>query len=239
MSAARGDTWPFIHHYIKRLFSGETDGFFVEAGALDGQVLSNTLWLERECGWRGLLVEPDPFSYSCLLTKHRKAWTSNTCLSPSGLTNTSVHVSLSLAPMFTSPRWYMKGASHELGVTMRNPSYDNYLNSGVKSFSLVSCFPLATYLRALNVTVVDLLSLDTQGSEISIIKTFPWEKVHVRAVVVEVAAPEFQHDFVEYMRGRGFTLVGHYNDYIFVQEGDAALARLKAQDGWYVVVQEK
>ncbi|MPC18854.1 hypothetical protein E2C01_011748 [Portunus trituberculatus] len=25
ISAVKGDTWPFIHHYIKRLFSGETD----------------------------------------------------------------------------------------------------------------------------------------------------------------------------------------------------------------------
>ena len=211
----------------------------MEAGALDGQVLSNTLWLERERGWSGLLVEPDSFSYSKLLTKHRKAWTSNTCLSPSGLTNTSIHVSLSLSPLFASPRWYMKGASHQLGVSMRNPSAQNYLNAGVESYSMVSCLPLTTYLRVLNVTTIDLLSLDTQGSEISIIKTIPWEEVRVRVVVVEIASPKFEHDFVEYMRGRGFTLVGRYNDYVFVQEGDAALARLKAREGWYLIIKEE
>lgn len=216
--------------------AGETGGFFVEAGALDGQMLSNTLWLEREWGWRGLLVEPDAFSYSHLLTKHRKAWTSNTCLSPSGFTNTSVHVSLSLSPLYASPRWYMKGASHELGVSLRDPSAQSYLNTGIESYSVVNCFPLTTYLKALNVTTVDLLSLDTQGSEISIIKTIPWKEVRVRVVVVEIVAPEFDHDFVEYMRVRGFTLVGRYNDYIFVLEGDPALARLRAHEGWYLVV---
>lgn len=25
LNVAKGDTWPFIHHYIKRLFSGETN----------------------------------------------------------------------------------------------------------------------------------------------------------------------------------------------------------------------
>jgi FkbM family methyltransferase len=33
-------------------------GFFVEAGANDGYTQSNTYWLERFRGWRGILVEP-------------------------------------------------------------------------------------------------------------------------------------------------------------------------------------
>ncbi len=35
-------------------------GFYVEAGAHDGFTQSNTYWLERFRGWRGLLVEPMP-----------------------------------------------------------------------------------------------------------------------------------------------------------------------------------
>jgi hypothetical protein len=35
-------------------------GFFVEAGGFDGYTASNTCYLERFRGWRGLLVEPMP-----------------------------------------------------------------------------------------------------------------------------------------------------------------------------------
>jgi hypothetical protein len=35
-------------------------GFFVECGALDGELRSNTLTLERDHGWRGVLIEADP-----------------------------------------------------------------------------------------------------------------------------------------------------------------------------------
>jgi hypothetical protein len=35
-------------------------GFFVECGALDGELRSNTLTLERKHGWRGVLIEADP-----------------------------------------------------------------------------------------------------------------------------------------------------------------------------------
>ena len=38
-------------------------GFFVEAGANDGFTQSNTYWLERFRGWRGILVEPMPTYY--------------------------------------------------------------------------------------------------------------------------------------------------------------------------------
>jgi FkbM family methyltransferase len=39
------------------------DGYFVEAGAYDGYTQSNTYYLERFRGWRGLLVEPVPVMY--------------------------------------------------------------------------------------------------------------------------------------------------------------------------------
>ena len=38
----------------------KTNGYFVEFGALDGVRGSNTLLLEREFGWRGILAEPNP-----------------------------------------------------------------------------------------------------------------------------------------------------------------------------------
>ena len=37
----------------------ERDGFFIEAGANNGIWQSNTLYLETELGWNGLLIEPN------------------------------------------------------------------------------------------------------------------------------------------------------------------------------------
>ncbi|MCL4162799.1 UNVERIFIED_CONTAM: hypothetical protein GTU68_019451, partial [Idotea baltica] len=39
-------SWPFLDHFLQILFGNETGGFFLEAGALDGEYLSNTLRLE-------------------------------------------------------------------------------------------------------------------------------------------------------------------------------------------------
>ena len=37
---------------------GKRNGSFIEIGAFDGQTLSNTLYLERDLGWTGVLAEP-------------------------------------------------------------------------------------------------------------------------------------------------------------------------------------
>jgi len=59
----------------------QKEGFFVECGAFDGFFLANTLDLEVKHGWTGLLIEASPATYQILLTRKRKAMTSNVCLS--------------------------------------------------------------------------------------------------------------------------------------------------------------
>ena len=57
--------------------------FFIEAGALDGETISNTLYLELRYNWTGLLVEPNPIYISTLIKKNRNAWILPHCLSTS------------------------------------------------------------------------------------------------------------------------------------------------------------
>ncbi len=46
-------------------------GFFIEAGAYDGERLSNTLLFEIKHQWSGLLVEPNPEAFQKLKHKNR------------------------------------------------------------------------------------------------------------------------------------------------------------------------
>ena len=54
----------------------------MECGAFDGERSSNTLYLERQLGWTGLLIEMDPYFYTQILGKNRNVWSINACLSP-------------------------------------------------------------------------------------------------------------------------------------------------------------
>jgi hypothetical protein len=44
----------------------------------------------------------------------------------------------------------------------------------------VQCFPLYSYLLALNRTTVDYFSLDVEGSELDVLRTVPFEKLDIR-----------------------------------------------------------
>lgn len=67
----------------KTFFTGsvaQRNGFFVECGGFDGESYSNSLVLERDRGWGGILVEPDTHNYQQMKTKNRKAYTAHSCL---------------------------------------------------------------------------------------------------------------------------------------------------------------
>lgn len=67
----RGDdslSRPALHEMDRKLDAiiDRDDGFFVEAGANDGFTQSNTYWLERFRGWRGILVDPmEEYARAC------------------------------------------------------------------------------------------------------------------------------------------------------------------------------
>jgi hypothetical protein len=52
--------------FISGLFQGKKDGVFVDIGAYDGIIMSNTYYLERELGWTGVCVEADKEIYERL-----------------------------------------------------------------------------------------------------------------------------------------------------------------------------
>ncbi|KAK8748371.1 hypothetical protein OTU49_016103, partial [Cherax quadricarinatus] len=84
LSGHVGETDAFIAllQYIKEYFKNKQGGVFVDLGAGDGEYHSLTLQLEKNLGWTGLLVEPNPRLYKMLLRKGRKAMVTNACLSP-------------------------------------------------------------------------------------------------------------------------------------------------------------
>lgn len=224
-------SWGFIHKYAKKLVRDFRGGFFVEAGALDGERVSNSLWLEQELGWNGLLVEPDAENYARLVNKRRKAWITNTCLSPEPYPQEVVFVSLTRKKIqedqFQRTLWEHRGASHILGANVNSSLYDTFYKSSEEEYSTAQCFPLGTLLVALGVKTVDLLSLDIQGIEKGVVRTLPWDHLHVRIIVIEIVNNEKVDDlFIKEMDTRGYILYAFQGeDYIFVKKGDPFLAK--------------
>ncbi|KAK3871745.1 hypothetical protein Pcinc_023122 [Petrolisthes cinctipes] len=182
-----------LQKLLKEVFADVKSGFFVEAGAVDGEFLSNTLFLERKLGWTGLLVEADGDMYSHLLRRHRKAWSCHCCLSPHSYPHREILIKYSgLGKSHPGMSMFARGhgvlASHEKvsPVKLTGGKIDG---GAVQLFESVQCFPLASLLLALNTTYINFVSLDVEGPEESILHSFPWSRITVDVWLVEHISP--------------------------------------------------
>ncbi|XP_069693717.1 uncharacterized protein [Periplaneta americana] len=193
---------------IISILKQQREGFFIECGALDGETRSNTLVFERHLNWSGLLIEADPLNFAKMVTKNRKAYLSPTCLS------------IKPYPMMVS----FKQAFNVGKISDNLPGYKE------QGYVDVQCFPLYSYLLALNRTTVDYFSLDVEGNELEVLRTIPFEKLDIRTLSVEYIHVEEGKDVLrKFMEKQGYTLhseVTHdnnlANDFIFVKSSLAA-----------------
>jgi len=151
--------------------NGKAGGYFVEFGADDGLLHSNTLCLERQLGWRGILAEPN-LDCEPTLRRERNARIDTRCV------------------------WPRSGETVELLVTrdaqlstIREAHVDDRHTAArmtpVRS-DLVPTISLHDLLEEhLAPRDIDYLSVDTEGSELAILRTFDFRSRNVRLISVE------------------------------------------------------
>ncbi|KAI9562622.1 hypothetical protein GHT06_010076 [Daphnia sinensis] len=168
---------------ILRILRNQTNGFFIECGAYDGETLSNTLYMERSLAWTGLLIETDQISFKAIKGRNRKAFTSPVCLSTKPYPMEAVFNATigSLGAILER--------NDEQPVPISSTSEKNHLGqeegsskSEVPYLYKAQCFPLYSMLTAVGRTQVDYFSLDIEGSELQVLKTIPWHKVDIRVI---------------------------------------------------------
>jgi len=147
------------------------NGFFIELGALDGLIISNSYFFEKELGWNGVLIEPIPESYKNL-KKNRKCYTSNALISyENGL----------------ELDFLMAGAGSGI-IDDDNPqSSGYYVRENIKNPRIkMKTKTLDNVLDEFNSPKnIDFLSLDVEGHEYDVMKNFPFEKYFINYIVVE------------------------------------------------------
>lgn len=153
------------------------NGFFVEAGASNGELISNTLHYEIRRGWNGLLVEPNPDLFKDLKAKNRKAWLINSCFSTK---DTPEVIKFDAAGVFGGIEYEGKQPG-ELPFM----SNDEYFKDIKRRTIQMQCFPVYSILQALGNPTVHYFSLDIEGAETMVLKTIPFDKVDIKVWDIE------------------------------------------------------
>ncbi|WP_205696679.1 FkbM family methyltransferase [Conexibacter sp. SYSU D00693] len=170
---------PALHDLDRKLdrIIDRDGGFFVEAGANDGFTQSNTYWLERFRGWRGLLVEPMQELADEARRERPTAHVVRCALVPAGFEDATVRMRFGDLMSTVSgsrndePDWTAAG----LALGWRDPYEAD-----------VPARTLSSILDEIQAPEVDLLSLDVEGFEAPVLRGLDMARHAPRFVLVEM-----------------------------------------------------
>lgn len=158
---------------------GKFGGYFVEIGGYDGERHSNTLALEENYGWTGLLVEPNPLLYPKLVERRPNC----------------VHANVAIGPI-EGPHQFILGDSFG-GLAAYFPA-DWYVEHKRRKNPVVSV-EVITLSHLLDAhfapLLIDYLSLDVEGAEYVILEQYLAMKADCgQPVAIRYLTVEFRHD---------------------------------------------
>jgi FkbM family methyltransferase len=171
--------WKQDEYIYNTFFKNKTEsGVFLEIGADDGLRFSNCKFFEETHNWTGIAVEAREEAYNKLITNR-------TC--------NCIRAVLSDVIEDTK---FMDIKGYGLGLSGLVNKYDprhvdrirqeikNINNKGVSVIN-VKTEKLNDILDKYNMTNIDFLSIDTEGSELAILKTLDFDKYNIDVITIE------------------------------------------------------
>jgi FkbM family methyltransferase len=161
----------------ENIFKNKIGGTYIDIGAHNGVSLSNTYFFEKDLNWKGMCIEPNPNLFQELEANRSSiningcAWSSNE-LKKFRLIN---GYSEMLSGIIDT---YDKNHVHriERECSDKNGTYQDID---------INCYEINSLLSNYSLFDIDLLSIDTEGSEIQILKSLDYHLFNIKVIIVE------------------------------------------------------
>jgi FkbM family methyltransferase len=185
-----------VDKYIKEnFFPNKTNGYFIDIGAHNGIDINNTYYFEQE-GWDGICFEPLPEIFE-QLKQNRKCKLAQKALSDkpgiASFFNIKGYSNMLSGLVEYYPQEHIVRINRE--IEEHNQDYD-YIE--------VEC---STFNQEIQETNIDLLSIDTEGSELAILKTIDFSKYNINIMVIEYNY--YNLELLEFLNKNNFELIQH------------------------------
>lgn len=151
-------------------------GTFVEFGALDGLLHSNSLYFEREKGWSGLLIEANPSAFASLAQNRPDCALLNAAIYDRSGTVEFEKIDGGL--------YGWSGIREEI-----EPQHWSRIFAQVPGWAReiieVPCMTLEGALNQSDMKDIDFMSIDVEGAEMKVLADFPFERFNINVLSVE------------------------------------------------------
>ena len=193
------ESWTGKGHHIA--------GISLELGGLDGVTESQTLKLEEEAGFRRVVIEADVSrrKQRLDLAPEVVGVTAAVCDQPGTVHYIGKGYTAGVAEFMPSTflhRWY---PSVERALSKVGDRWEKVDFKALRPPSTeVPCVSLSHILDTeLRLRWIDFAILDTEGAELSILKTVDWQRIHFGVLVIEDVAStrpiSYRKDIIDYM----------------------------------------
>lgn len=163
--------------YIADILKNKQNGVFVDIGANDGVALSNSYYFEKELNWTGIAIEPSPVAFQ-KLRENRNCTIIQACISD--YDGETPFQKLEGRPQMLSgiPSKYSQEHIDRIEKTIKE-------HGGKKEDIVVPCYTLNSILTSYEISIVDYLSIDTEGGEFDILKTIDFDNFYIGTISIE------------------------------------------------------
>lgn len=183
-------------YVYENFFKNKRNGVFVDVGAHDGLLLSNTYFFEKFMGWTGLCIEPIPEVYNRLKTNRN-------CICIQGC----VFKDRDDVPFLMITGWaeMLSGIIENYDPQhIKRIQWEIDLNGGFSEVIKVKCYNLTQLLMDNNIQHVDYLSIDTEGGELEILRSIDFTRIDIDVIEVE---NNYHGPFQEFLEPLGYKLI--------------------------------
>ena len=220
---------PLLLRFVKRIYRGTyvakdeldkkmekyfnySNGFFVELGAYDGVMQSNTYYLEKKKNWRGVLVEPAPHKFlECKANRSNKNFIYCAACVPFDFKDE--FVKMRYAGFFSTP---LNVGTDLTDIETHTQRGSQYLGEHETLFEFgAKAVPLHTFLQEANApATIDFLSLDVEGAEKEVLRGIDHNQYRFKYMLVECRDFDALKTYLQSV-GYEFAEKLSHHDYLF------------------------
>ena len=174
----------------------ESKGFFVDVGAYDGRLGSNSFFFEKFLNWQGIAFEPSKKQFS-KLNQNRNCICKNEAL---GSVNTKIEFCEVVSGLTMMSG--LKNAAFEKKLELIN----NNTESQINTYELEV---LSFKMGVGNNNMIDYLSIDIEGGEEDLIKSIDYNFYDIKVISIENNYPS-EINYNKYLSSKGFMFFNCY-----------------------------
>jgi FkbM family methyltransferase len=156
---------------VLKFYNNKTEGYYIEIGASDGIKISNTYLLEKDYNWKGICVEPVPKNYEKLVINRPNSF----CCDRAVYNDVDKEVFFDIA----------NNCDLFSGISDNIDCHKIRVDAN-KTQIIVKTITFNDLLEKYNAPFfIDYLSIDTEGSELEILKSVDLQKYKFGLIDVE------------------------------------------------------